>query len=354
MNNHIKKAFYISIVLLLSGTLFSYGQRRTGSYSLKKQQNGILLIAGSKKLSIQFNDAEVVRVRFVPEGEFKDNGTDVCISKKPKQVAFTLQQEPGKVVLSSASLKLIISTQNGSIKYFNHTCKLLLAENPEKPRLTEKVTLNKYVFSDSDSKVVKTANGDQVSANITGKETIGMAWKARQQFVWQPGEGLYGLGSHQEDYMNLRGTMQYLYEYNLKSMPVVLMSTKGYGLLFDAGSAIIFHDDTVGSFIDMLAVNQVDYYFMYGPEFDQIVHHFRSLTGKVELPPKYVFGYIQSKERYTNQHDVDSVFNRFRSTGIPLDVIVQDWLYWKDGLWGYKKFDDKKFPDPAKMIEKHT
>ena len=150
--------------------------------------------------------------------------------------------------------------------------------------------------------------------------------------------------------MNLRGTMQYLYEYNLKKSMPVLMSIKGYGLLFDAGSAMVFHDDTAGSFIDMLAVNQVDYYFMYGPGFDQVIRHFRTLTGKVELVPKYMFGYIQSKERYTNQHDVDSVFNRFRSTRIPLDVIVQDWLYWKDGLWGYKKFDEKKYPDPAKMI----
>jgi alpha-D-xyloside xylohydrolase len=150
--------------------------------------------------------------------------------------------------------------------------------------------------------------------------------------------------------MNLRGTMQYLYEYNLKKSMPVLMSSKGYGLLFDAGSAMVFHDDSAGSFMDMRAVNQIDYYFMYGPEFDQIVHHFRDLTGKVELPPRYIFGYVQSKERYVNQKEVDSVVLRFRESHIPLDVIVQDWLYWKDGLWGHKKFDDKKYPEPDQMI----
>lgn len=350
MNNRIKKISYVAVVLLISSTLFTYGQKHTTSYSLKKQQNGILLKAGSKKLSIQFSDPAVVRVRFVPEGEFKDNGTDVCIPQKRNKVSFTAQQHAGTVVLKSTRLKLVISAKTGSIKYFNNSGKLLLAENSEKPRFAEKITLNKAVFNDAGSKVEKTANGDQVSSNITGKETIGTAWKARQQFTWQPGEALYGLGSHQEDYMNLRGTMQYLYEYNLKKSMPVLMSTKGYGLLFDAGCAMVFHDDTLGSFIDMLAVNQVDYYFMYGPGFDQVVHHFRGLTGKVELPPKYMFGYIQSKERYANQHQVDSVFNRFRSSHIPLDVIVQDWLYWKDGLWGYKKFDEKKYPDPAEMI----
>ncbi|OKS85870.1 hypothetical protein RG47T_1316 [Mucilaginibacter polytrichastri] len=345
-----KNAFCITI-LLIAGQLLSYGQKTGAIYAVSKQYNGILLNDRGSKLNIQFIKPAVVRVRFVPEGNFKDNGTDVCIPQKYKPVNFTVQQHVGLVVLQSASLKLVISTKTGSIQYFNHSGKLLLAENPDHPRITEKVTLNKTIFNDAGSKVEKTANGDQATANITNKEAVGTACKARQQFTWQPGEALYGLGSHQENYMNLRGTMQYLYEYNLKKSIPVLMSTKGYGLLFDAGSAMVFHDDTLGSFMDMLAINQVDYYFMYGPEFDQIVHHFRNLTGKVELSPKYMFGYIQSKERYTNQHEVDSVFNRFRSSHIPLDVIVQDWLYWKDGLWGYKKFDEKKYPDPAKMID---
>ena len=339
------------LILFMLFQFSGYTQTKKSTYELIKQKNGILLIAGSKKLSIAFINAVVIRVRFVPEGNFKDNGTDVCIAQKGHSVSFAVQQDKSSVILQSASIKLVVSTKTGSIRYFDHSGKLLLAENPEVPRETEKIILNKSIFNDVDSKTIKTANGDQVSANITDKKITGTAWHAKQQFNWQRGEGLYGLGSHQEDHMNLRGTMQYLYEHNLKKSMPVLLSTKGYGLLFDAGSAMVFHDDSVGSFIDMLAVNQVDYYFMYGPEFDQIIHHFRGLTGKVELLPKYMFGYIQSKERYTNQHEVDSVFNRFRKTHIPLDVIVQDWLYWKDGLWGYKKFDEKKYPTPALMIE---
>jgi len=350
MNIRFKRISSITVALLIIFQFVSYGQKKVVRYAVKKEKNGILLNSGTKKLSIQFTDPAVARIRFVPDGNFKDNGTDVCIPQTIKQISFTVNEQPGSVTIRSSRLKLVVSTKTGSIQYFTTNGKLLLAENSKDPRITEKVTLNKNVFNDSGSKVEKTANGDQVSANITAKQTVGTAWKARQQFKWQGDEALYGLGSHQEDYMNLRGTMQYLYEYNLKKSMPVLMSNKGYGLLFDAGSAMVFHDDTAGSFMDMLAVNQVDYYFMYGPEFDQVIHHYRTLTGKVELVPKYMFGYIQSKERYVNQHDVDSVFNRFRSNHIPLDVIVQDWLYWKDGLWGYKKFDEKKYPDPAKLI----
>ncbi|RKR81777.1 alpha-D-xyloside xylohydrolase [Mucilaginibacter gracilis] len=339
------------LILLLASPLTGYGAGDSLGYGFNKQPNGVLLRSGTRKLSIVFSNDAVVRVRYVPEGEFKDNGTDVCLPQSFGTVPFVTSQIGSSVILQSALLKVVVSTSTGAIRYYDRYGHLLLAENPTLPRIMDKVALSHNIFNDAASQTVKTANGDQLSANITSKQVVGTAWKARQQFVWQPGEALYGLGSHQEDHMNLRGTYQYLYEHNLKKSMPVLMSAKGYGLLFDAGSAMVFHDDSAGSFMEMLAVNQVDYYFMYGPEFDQVIHQFRRLTGKVELPPRYVFGYTQSKERYTNPHDIDSVVNRFRVSKIPLDIIVQDWLYWKDGLWGYKKFDELKYPDPKRMID---
>ena len=349
-NNHLKRGFFWVILLLLHSYLPCYGQAKPRLYLFAKENNGIVLHGKDEKLQIDFIDAETVNVKYVPSGDFKDNGTDVCVPRQKKTVDFTLRRYAGLITLSTSRLKLEISTVSGSIKYFDSAGKLLLAENAQNPRLAQKIKLNTSVFDDRNSRTEKTANGDVVVADIKKEDAAGTAWRVRQQFTWQPGEALYGLGSHQEGYMNLRGTCQYLYEYNLKKSMPVLMSSKGYGLLFDAGSAMVFHDDIAGSFMDMLAVNQVDYYFMLGPGFDQVIHHFRSLTGKVELPPKYAFGYVQSKERYVGSHDIDSVLNRFRSARIPLDVIVQDWLYWKDGLWGYKKFDEAKYPQPEKAI----
>lgn len=349
-----KLLIYIAVIwsvnfCLIPGT--SFCQSTSLHTRINKLNNGVLLVTGEKRLKIEFISPEIVHVRFVPSGDFKSNGTDMCVPRNARAVAFRSTENPNQITLQSKALRLVISKSTGSIRYSDAAGNLLLAENPDSPRVMAAVKLSKATFNDAVSHVVKTANGDQASAAIRLRETIGTAWSARQQFVWQKGEALYGLGSHQEDYMNLRGTRQYLYEYNLKKSLPVLMSTKGYGLLFDGGSAMVFHDDTVGSFMKMLAVNQVDYYFMYGPGFDRIVSGFRSLTGKVELPPKYMFGYVQSKERYTNPHEIDSVVTRFRTSHIPLDLIVQDWQYWKNGLWGHKKFDETKYPHPDKMID---
>ena len=52
------------------------------------------------------------------------------------------------------------------------------------------------------------------------------------------------------------------------------------------------------------------------------------------MMPRYIFGYIQSKERYTHSKELVDVVQEYRRRQVPLDVIVQDWNYWPGGQWG--------------------
>lgn len=317
----------------------------------KQEKEGVTMRRDKEQLKVEFVNPTIVRVQYVPEGELKNNETDMCVLRKTGNVSFRFAEKENTVSLESKQLKVLINKSTGAIQYLSGEGKSLLKENTLQPRVTEQVAIKQVAFDDNKNKVEKTANGDLIVSEVASQKVVGLAWQAKQQFVWgEKGEALFGLGSHQEDYMNLRGTNQYLYQHNLKKSVPVLMSSNGYGLLFDAGSTMIFHDDSVGSFMQMNAVNELDYYFMYGPEFDQVVSHYRELTGKVQMMPKYIFGYVQSKERYKNPQDIDSVVTRFRTEKIPLDVIVQDWNYWKKDWWGHKKFDELFYPDPAGMI----
>ncbi len=95
----------------------------------------------------------------------------------------------------------------------------------------------------------------------------------------------------------------------------------------------------------------VDYYFVYGPEVDQVIAGYRSLTGPAPMMPQWVFGLWQSRQRYkTGQESLD-VVKGFRSRGIPFDNIVQDWFYWKKDAWGSHEFDPARFPDPSGWIK---
>src|SRR5439155_486125 len=45
------------------------------------------------------------------------------------------------------------------------------------------------------------------------------------------------------------------------------------------------------------------------------------------------------------------VVRQFRQRRFPLDVIVQDWRYWRDKQWGSHEFDPERFPDPKGMVD---
>ncbi|MEO8394277.1 MAG: TIM-barrel domain-containing protein, partial [Chloroflexota bacterium] len=162
-------------------------------------------------------------------------------------------------------------------------------------------------------------------------------------------EALYGLGSHEEGMMNLRGEHQYLYQQNMKAVVPVLLSTRGYGILVDSYSLMTFHDDAFGSYLWTDVDDELDYYFIYGPEFDQIVQGIRQLTGQAPMLPRWAFGYIQSKERYVSQAELIDVVQEYRKRGLPLDCIVQDWKSWPRDLWGQKTLDSERFPDPDSL-----
>ncbi|MGA2583533.1 MAG: TIM-barrel domain-containing protein [Tepidisphaeraceae bacterium] len=94
----------------------------------------------------------------------------------------------------------------------------------------------------------------------------------------------------------------------------------------------------------------VDYYFVYGPELSKVVAGYRNLTGPAPMPPRWAFGLWQSRQRYeTSQQSLD-VLAQYRSRQIPIDNIVQDWLYWTEDSWGSDKFDPQRFPDPDGWI----
>ena len=78
----------------------------------------------------------------------------------------------------------------------------------------------------------------------------------------------------------------------------------------------------------------IDYYFVYGPELDQVIAGYRTLTGQASMLPDWAFGLWQSKNKYNTQAEVLETLAEFRRRTIPLDVIVQDWQYWPIDSWG--------------------
>ena len=95
----------------------------------------------------------------------------------------------------------------------------------------------------------------------------------------------------------------------------------------------------------------MDYYFISGENFDEIISGYRTLTGKASLYPKWVLGFWQSRERYKSSQEIEETLSEFRRRHIPVDNIVQDWNYWKLDSWGDHTFEASRYPNPQAMLD---
>jgi alpha-D-xyloside xylohydrolase len=95
----------------------------------------------------------------------------------------------------------------------------------------------------------------------------------------------------------------------------------------------------------------IDYYFVYGPDLDDVVAGYRELTGRAPLMPRWAMGLWQSRERYKTAQETLDTLDEFRRRQIPLDTMVMDWQYWKPDQWGSHEFDPERFPDPVGWLK---
>ena len=96
---------------------------------------------------------------------------------------------------------------------------------------------------------------------------------------------------------------------------------------------------------------QLDYYFMAGDNVDEVIKGYRTLTGKAQIMPEWIFGYWQSRERYKTQDEILDALRGFRERHLPIDNIVMDWNYWVLDSWGAFEFDPERFANPKAMID---
>lgn len=311
---------------------------------------------------VDFITPNIVRVRWTPDGTLTDNATGVCVY--PHTDVDVRQSKSGSMtVYRSDSLEVTVDNKGGVTFTDPVNKRILLRESVNIPRKFEKVAQEKIVYDEASARMEETANGKVTVKDILRRDTIGMKQRFAITFDMSSDEAIYGLGQQMEDYVNLLGKKLYLTQHNLKVFIPMMVSTAGYGILFDAGCSMIFDSKDKGSgmkigetssgfetTLTMEAANTVDYYFIKGAMPENVVEGYRYLTGNVAMMPRYIFGYVQSKERYVSSDDIINTLKEYRRRHVPIDVIVQDWNYWPQG-WGYMKMNREYYPDPKALAD---
>ena len=315
------------------------------------QPDELILEHGAGRMALTPVTPRVVRVRYTTKAAFSSRQSLMVVPQRAPNAPFTVRETSEYITFSTSALTIDIDRQTAAFTYRTSDGALLTKEPARGGKTLTPVDVVVSVFDEAT--VVRSemsADGLRSQAEAVRQRVDRQAYQTRLEFEWAPGEALYGLGSHEEGMLNLRGQHQYLYQQNMKAVVPVLISTRGYGILLDSYSAMTFHDDAFGSYLWAEVNDEMDFYFVYGPEFDQIIYELRELTGKAPMFPKWIFGYAQSKERYKSQAELIEVVQEYRRRGLPLDCIVLDWLSWTGDLWGQKSLDPERFPDPDQMM----
>ena len=127
-----------------------------------------------------------------------------------------------------------------------------------------------------------------------------------------------------------------------------------FGVFFDYPGIITF--DVGYTHLNELKITlsepDADVYVMTGESILDIVKQFRQLIGRSYIPPKWAFGYQQSRWGYMNEDDIREVVKGHREKKIPLESIYMDIDYmerFKDFTVHQERFPD--FPEFVKEMK---
>ncbi len=295
--------------------------------SFTKDNDGITCLLDKGLMKVKICMDNMVEVKYTSLPLFLDKPSLVVINKWKDTPGFTVTESAGDIIITTAKLKVIVSKLSNSVRYTDLKGNLILSEDGSQGKTMTAVTI----------------------AGIP-------AYNCTTQFNSPSDESLYGLGCHPEDSLsiNYKGRNQdMVIKYMTGAIPV-LLSTKGYGLMWDNYSASSFYGAEAANtqFRYMSeSGNMIDYYFIYGPDFDQIIATYRNATGVAPMFPKWSFGLFQSQDRYKSQAEILSVKDKYRNNKIPVDCIVQDWFYWEPNVIGSHVMWPGRYPDPKAMVD---
>jgi alpha-D-xyloside xylohydrolase len=373
----------------------------------------MVLQVGNKFLKIEACAPNIIRVVYARQRSFFSRPSLIVLPQR-KGPECKVTRTVREMILKTSRLQVRVNSATGAVTFLDADGKTILAERNRGRKITP--------------------------AKVEGERTF----HVQQQWEASANESLYGLGQRQLGILDLKGYDLDLWQRNTHVVVPVLVSSRGYGILWDnnsytrfgdlrpfeaipprclrkSGSVLIppktgdyqlqtYSNGSIKLWLDgrllidhwrqtwladydqvkvHLEANRryrlkiesggeqattmelrwktpapddstslwsevgdgVDYYFVYGPELDTVVAGYRRLTGQANLLPAWAFGLWQSRQRYeTSQQSLD-VVDEFRRRHVPLDNIVQDWLYWPKEAWGSHQFDPERFPDPNGWIK---
>ena len=178
---------------------------------------------GARVVRLQVVNDNIIRVQATSAAQLPQKPQSLMVVPQKAKPQFTVSQEDSKVVVKAAGVQATVCVKSGKIAFFDANGKPLLkeAENGK--------TFKPFRVPDREI-------GVDV-AKVSEAQKNGLTWRMLFESPRSPAEeSFYGLGQHQSEELNMKGLNEDLFQYNTKVSVPFILSSKNYGLLWDAYS----------------------------------------------------------------------------------------------------------------------
>ena len=214
--------------------------------------DGVTFALEGAVLRLQVWSDRIIRVTCAP-GDALPEDKSFCVIAKSAPVEWDFRETPAGFLVTTAAVQARVDRQSGAVSFSDATGAPWLAETP-----------GGRVFLPTPVR------------NLDARQ-------AEQDFALGPNEAIFGLGQQASGSWNYRGQTVRLLQSNMNIALPVLVSSRGYGILWDNPAITTVAVGATGRENVVAWTSEVaraiDYYFLAGPDLDQVVFGYRKLTG---------------------------------------------------------------------------
>ncbi len=202
---------YLRLVLVPAALICGYSALAQTAPKFDLRPDGIVLPVNGGFLKLEPRSANIVHVAFAQDRAFFDHPS-IAVLPAGSPPTWKVATINGTIVLSTASLQARVDNATGAITFLDSTGQVILAE--------------------------KSAGRTIEAADVLGEKTF----HVRQQWLGHDDESLYGLGQQQLGTVDVKGYDLELWQRNTNVTVPFLVSSRGYGILWDNPSYTRFGD----------------------------------------------------------------------------------------------------------------
>jgi alpha-glucosidase len=295
--------------------------------SAEKTANGVEIRAGMAKLQVSVLSANLVRLRYAPDGTYPEDHSFAVLPGAYSQGAkFDVSDAADAVTVNAGAVQVRVEKAPMRVVFLDEAGAVVNEDRPGYP----------VSFDGTSFRVWKTMPAEEHYFGLGDKtgpldhRDIAFTMWNKDQFGWQEStDPLY------------------------KDVPFFLgvQHGKAYGIFLDNTYRTSF--DFGKEFRDAYSFGsdggELNYYFFYGPDPKRVVADFTQLTGRVPLPPLFALGFQQSRYSYYPESQVRQIAGEFRKRKIPVDVLYLD-IDYQDRNRPFT-VDPERFPHFGQMVQ---